>query len=247
MRIGGCVALVTGGSSGLGHATVLRLAEAGARVVLVDLPATAGEELAASEANIRFVAGDVTDVDDVEQAFRVAEEWGELRAVVHTAGVAFGVSVLGEDTKGALAGFRRIVDVNLTGTFNVVQHATRAMAKLDPVDGDRGVIVTTASIAAYEGTNPAYAATKGGVVSFTLPAARHLASSAIRIVSVAPGAFDTAMLRGAGASQVVEQVPHPHRLGRAPEFAALVEHVIDNAYINGAVLRIDGAARPHPY
>ncbi|MEU1548366.1 SDR family NAD(P)-dependent oxidoreductase [Nocardia sp. NPDC005745] len=243
MRIDDQVVVVTGGASGLGRATVNRLAAARARVVLVDLPGTAGDEVADAAENIRFVAGDVTDADDVEQAFRVADEWGPLRAVVHTAGIASPVSVFGENPKEALASFRRIVDVNLTGTFNVVQYAVRSMGQLDPVDGDRGVIVTTASIAAYEGTAPAYSATKGGVVSFTLPAARALAPSAIRIVSVAPGAFDTALLRGAGA-QVAGQVPHPHRLGDAPEFAALVAHIIENPYINGATLRIDGAMRP---
>ena len=246
MRLEGQVALVTGGAAGLGRAAALQLATVAARVVVVDLPGPAGDEVAATADNVTFVAGDVTSAGDMQRAFDVADEWGALRAVVHTAGVAVPISVHGEDPEQALASFRRIVDVNLTGTFNVVQYAARSMARLDPLDGDRGVIVTTASIAAYDGTNPAYSATKGGVASFTLPAARHLASSAIRIVSVAPGAFDTAMLHGAGASQVVEQVPHPRRLGHPVEFASFVHHVIENPYLNGVTLRIDGAARPHP-
>jgi NAD(P)-dependent dehydrogenase (short-subunit alcohol dehydrogenase family) len=246
VRIKDQVVLVTGGAAGLGRATALRLAQAGARVVVVDLPGTADHAVDDAAENMRFVAADVASADEIGEAFRVADEWGELRAVVHAAGVAFPVSVFGEDTKDALDGFRRIVEVNLTGTFNVVQHAARSMARLAVTDGDRGVIVTTASIAAYEGTNPAYSATKGGVASFTLPAARQLASLAIRVVSVAPGAFDTALLRGAGAAQVAEEVPHPHRLGHPAEFAALAQHIIENSYINGATLRIDGAARPQP-
>lgn len=244
MRLIDQVVLVTGSASGLGRAVAIRLAKAGARVVAVDLPGSAGGELAAD--NIRFVAGDVTSADDIENAFGIADEWGPVRAVVHAAGIAIPVSLRGEDPRGALADFRRIVDVNLTGTFNVMQYGVRSMLRLDPVDGDRGVIVTTASIAAYEGTYPAYSATKGGVVSLTLPSARALAGSAIRVVSVAPGAFETAMLIGEGATQVAKEVPHPPRLGDPSEFAALVEHVIENPYINGTTLRIDGAARPAP-
>ncbi|AQA04616.1 hypothetical protein BVC93_21780 [Mycobacterium sp. MS1601] len=247
MKLEGQIALVTGGAAGLGRAAALQLAQVAAHVVVVDLPGHSGDEVAAQADNVTFVAGDVTSAEDMNKAFGVADELGALRAVVHGAGVAMPISVHGEQPVEALASFRRIVDINITGTFNVMQYAARSMSRLEPRDGDRGVIVTTSSIAAYDGTNPAYAATKGAVVSLTLPAARRLASSAIRVVSVAPGAFDTAMLRGAGATQVVEQVPHPRRLGDPVEFATFVHHIIENPYLNGVTLRIDGAARPHPY
>lgn len=247
MKLDGQVVLVTGGAAGLGRAAALQLAQVASRVVVVDLPGSLGDEMTAMADNVTFVEGDVTSAGDMEHALGVADGYGALRAVVHTAAVVVPVSVHGEEPERALASFRRIIDVNVAGTFNVMQYAARSMARLEPRDGDRGVIVTTASIAAYDGTNPAYSATKGAVASLTLPAARHFASSAIRIVSVAPGAFDTAMLHGAAASHVVEQVPHPHRLGHPMEFAAFVQHIIENPYINGATLRIDGSARPHPY
>ncbi|RZI92431.1 MAG: SDR family NAD(P)-dependent oxidoreductase [Microbacterium sp.] len=244
------MAPVTGGASGLGLATVEHLTAAGARVVAVDLPDSDGQSIAAAIGDrVRFVAADVTEVQPLRTAFATASEWGPLRAVVHAAGVSKPVSLLGEDPETALTEFRRVIDVNLTGCFNVVQHAVREMAALEPTDGDRGVVVTTASIAAFDGINTAYSASKGGVAALTLPAARQLAALGIRVVSIAPGLFETPMLLGAGDAadeRLTAQVPHPRRLGQPREFAALAGHVIENPMLNGETIRLDAALRVTP-
>ncbi|MGY4099359.1 SDR family NAD(P)-dependent oxidoreductase [Nocardia sp. R16R-3T] len=250
MNIEGQVALVTGGASGLGLATVRHLAAAGAHVVLVDLPHSAGEAIAAtSNGHVRFAPADVTEVEALRSAFRLAVDTGPLRAVVHAAGISTPVSPWGEKPQEALDQFRRIVEVNLTGCFNVVQHAARVMSASELLDGDRGVVVTTASIAAFDGVNVAYSASKGGVAALTLPAARQLATAGIRVVSIAPGLFDTPMLTGAQdstAKQLISSIPHPKRLGYPDEFAALVGHIIANPMLNGGTIRLDGALRVSP-
>lgn len=249
MRLAGQVAVVTGGASGLGLAMVDWLITAGAQVVLMDLPGAVTSALRARlPGDVHIIAADVTDSTEIGEAFVVASGCGPVRAVVHAAGISRPVSVLGDNPQAAVDEFRRIVEVNLVGTFNVLQHAAKTMATSPLRDGDRGVVVTTASIAAFDGMNPAYSASKGGVAALTLPAARALASSGIRVVSVAPGLFETPMLAaGPVASEALStQVPHPSRLGRPEEFAALAGHIIENPMLNGEVIRLDGAYRVTP-
>ncbi|MCA1781676.1 MAG: SDR family NAD(P)-dependent oxidoreductase [Intrasporangiaceae bacterium] len=246
------VALVTGGASGLGGATAERLAADGAAVVIVDLPGSAGEQAANRLGQrARFCAADVRDPDAVQAAIDTARELGELRIAVSCAGVATPGRVVGRKGPLDLETFRTVVDINLIGTFNVLRLAAAAMLENEPVDGDRGVIVNTASIAAFDGQigQAAYAASKGGVVGLTLSAARDLADKLIRVVTVAPGTFETPMLAGLPeeARQVLaEQVPHPARLGDPAEFASLVRHIVDNSMLNGEVIRLDGALRMPP-
>jgi NAD(P)-dependent dehydrogenase (short-subunit alcohol dehydrogenase family) len=250
----GSVALVTGGASGLGAATARRLAAAGATVVVLDLPSSAGADLAASLPHrARFVAADVTDAEAVEGAVALAAGAGELRMLVCCAGVGPPARVVGRD--GApmpLAHFTRILDINLLGTFNAVRLAAARMVANPPnADGERGVVVMTASIAAFDGQigQAAYAASKGGIVGMTLPLARDLARDGVRVVCIAPGTFDTPLL--ASAPQHVRDalgaaVPFPPRLGRPDEYAALVEAIAGNAMLNGEVIRLDGAMRMPP-
>ena len=246
------VALVTGGASGLGEATVRRMHADGAAVVVVDLPTSAGEALAGELGErVRFVAADVRDEEQVQAAVDAAAELGTLRVVVTCAGVGTPGRVVGKKGPLALETFKSVVDINLVGTFNVLRLAAAAMLGNDPVDGDRGVVVMTASIAAYDGQvgQAAYAASKGGVVGLTLSAARDLADKGIRVVTVAPGTFMTPMLAGlpAEATAVLEQqVPHPSRLGNPVEYASLVRHIVDNPMLNGEVIRLDGALRMPP-
>jgi NAD(P)-dependent dehydrogenase (short-subunit alcohol dehydrogenase family) len=246
------VALVTGGASGLGEATTRRLHDGGAAVVIVDLPASAGEALAAELGDrARFCPADVRDESQVQAAIAVAQELGDLRVVVTCAGVGTPGRVVGRKGPMDLETFRNVVDINLVGTFNVLRLAAAAMIGNSPVDSDRGVIVMTASIAAYDGQigQAAYAASKGGVVGLTLSAARDLADKLIRVVTVAPGTFATPMLVGLPAEATAEleaQVPHPSRLGRPPEFASLVAHIVGNGMLNGEVIRLDGALRMPP-
>ena len=246
------VALVTGGGSGLGEATARRLHDAGAGVVIVDLPSSKGEALAAELGErARFVATDVRDEAQVQAAVTAATELGELRVTVACAGVATPGRILGRKGVHALEQYKTVIDINLVGTFNVLRLSAEAMAKNEPVDGDRGVCVMTASIAAYDGQvgQAAYAASKGGVVSLTLSAARDLADKGVRVVTVAPGTFATPMLAGLPeeATKVLEaQVPHPSRLGDPTEFGKLVGHVVDNGMLNGEVIRLDGALRMPP-
>ncbi len=246
------VALVTGGASGLGEATTRRLHEGGSAVVIVDLPSSRGQALASELGDrVRFSPADVRDEAQVQAALAVAADLGALRIVVNCAGIGTPGRVVGKKGPLDLESFRKVVDINLIGTFNVLRLAATAMLGNEPVDGDRGVIVMTASIAAYDGQigQAAYAASKGGIVSLTLSAARDLADKLIRVVTVAPGTFATPMLAGLpdeATAALEAQVPHPSRLGRPGEYAALVAHIVDNGMLNGEVIRLDGALRMPP-
>jgi NAD(P)-dependent dehydrogenase (short-subunit alcohol dehydrogenase family) len=252
MKLAGSVVLVTGGASGLGAATVRRLVAGGAQAVIVDRDVARGEARAA-ELGAVFAAADVTDPAQVEAAIARAGELGPLRVAVSCAGVGWASRTLDRTGKPHdLELFRTIVGVNLIGTFNVLRLAAAAMAKTEPTaEGERGVIVNTASVAAYDGQigQVAYAASKAGVVGMTLPAARDLAPSQIRVVTIAPGIFDTPMLgalpedkRAALATDVV----FPKRLGDPAEYGALVAAIVDNGYLNGETIRLDGALRMPP-
>ena len=249
MEITGAVALVTGGASGLGLATARRLAGAGARVVLVDLPSSDGEKVAAELGDgAVFAPADVTDEAAVTAALDAADGLGTLRVVVNCAGIATPGKVLGRGGVLALDAFERVVRVNLVGTFNVLRLAAARIAAADPVGEERGVIVYTASVAAFEGQigQAAYSASKAGIAGMTLPVARELASSLIRVVSIAPGIFATPMLAGLpqeAQDSLGKQVPHPSRLGRPEEFAALVEHIVEQP---DAQRRDDPPRRRHP-
>jgi NAD(P)-dependent dehydrogenase (short-subunit alcohol dehydrogenase family) len=241
----GASVLVSGGGSGLGRAVVTALSRKGANVLVLDLPGAHVSD----EPGVRFVPTDVTDPDQVRAA--VASVGGPLRAAVCCAGVATPGRILGRNGNLATADFARVVQVNLVGTFTVLSLAAEAMAQNDPVDGDRGVIVCTSSIAAYDGQvgQAAYAASKGGIASLTLAAARDLAEHAIRVVTIAPGLFDTPLMAGLSEEvrvSLAQTVPHPSRLGRPEEFADLVLHVLDNPMLNGEVIRLDGALRMPP-
>ena len=250
------VAVITGGGSGLGGATARRLVADGATVVILDLhgsaaPTLADELNAQREGSAAFVPADVRDEAQVQAAIEHASSLGELRVAVNCAGVATPGRVIGRGGPLALDTFKTVVDINLIGSFNVLRLAAAAMLSNEPVDGDRGVIVNTASIAAYDGQigQAAYAASKGGIVGLTLSAARDLADKAIRVMTIAPGTFETPMLAGlpGEVKEVLEkQVPHPSRLGRPDEYASLVRHIIDNPMLNGEVIRLDGALRMPP-
>jgi NAD(P)-dependent dehydrogenase (short-subunit alcohol dehydrogenase family) len=246
--------LVTGGGSGLGAATARRLAEGGASVVIADVNVEAGAKLAASLGErARAARTDVTDEASVEAAVALAlRELGGLHGAVCCAGIGTAERVLGKSGPHSLAAFRRVIEVNLIGTFNVVRLAAAAMAR-GPADasGARGILVNTASVAAFDGQigQAAYAASKGGIVSMALPIARELARSGIRVVTIAPGIFDTPLLASlpeAVRQSLGEQVPFPSRLGRPEEYAALVAHIIENDMLNGEVIRLDGALRMAP-
>jgi NAD(P)-dependent dehydrogenase (short-subunit alcohol dehydrogenase family) len=252
MELTGASALVTGGASGLGLATAQRLAAAGAAVTIVDLPSSAGAEVA-GEFGGSFAAADVTDPGQVAGAVAHAAASGPLRVVVNCAGIAPPAKVLDRDGEPTpLADFERIVRINLIGTYNVIAQASAAMARTEPTaDGDRGVIVNTASVAAFDGQigQPAYAASKGGVHAMTLPIARELARHGIRVVTIAPGIMETPMLKGlpqAAQDSLGQQVPYPQRLGRPDEYARLVAAIVDNGYLNGETIRLDGAIRMAP-
>jgi NAD(P)-dependent dehydrogenase (short-subunit alcohol dehydrogenase family) len=235
--------LVTGGGSGLGAAVAHNLAEAGANVVVADLKGEGAEE------NSRFVETDVTDEESVQAAVDAALESGSLHGAINCAGVAIAEKVLGRDGPHSLESFSKVVEVNLVGTFNVIRLAAAAMRQNEPSgSGERGVIVNTASVAAFDGQigQAAYSASKGGVVSMTLPIARELASHGIRVMTIAPGIFDTPMLAGLpedARESLGNQVPFPSRLGRPDEYAALVRHIVENEMLNGEVIRLDGAIR----
>ncbi len=246
------VALVTGGASGLGGATTRRLVADGAEVVIVDLAASPGADLAQELGDaVRFMPADVRDPAQVQAAIDVAQEQGELRIVVNCAGVGTPGRVVGRSGPHSLDSFQTVIDINLVGTFNVLRLAAVAMLGNEPVDGDRGVIVMTASIAAFDGQigQAAYAASKGGIVGLTLAAARDLADKGVRVMTIAPGTFATPMLAGLppeATAALEAQVPHPSRLGDPSEYAALVRHIIENGMLNGEVIRLDGALRMPP-
>jgi NAD(P)-dependent dehydrogenase (short-subunit alcohol dehydrogenase family) len=252
MNIDGSVALVTGGASGLGLATAQRLVAGGARVVVVDLASSPGAEAAARlGSSARFAPADVTDESAVAAALDTATELGTLRVAVNCAGIGTPGRVLGKRGVLPLADFANVVQVNLIGTFNVIRLAAERIATAEPLDGERGVIVNTASIAAFDGQvgQAAYAASKGGVVGLTLAVARDLADKLIRVVTIAPGLFKTPMLEGLpedAQASLGAQVPHPNRLGEPDEYAQLAEHIILNPMLNGEVIRLDGALRMAP-
>jgi NAD(P)-dependent dehydrogenase (short-subunit alcohol dehydrogenase family) len=245
VRIEGNTFLVAGGGSGLGAATTNMLSASGARVVVADLEGEAPEDG-------RFVETDVTDEESVRAAVEAAVGLGELRGAVNCAGIASAEKVLGREGPHPLDSFAKVVQVNLVGTFNVIRLAAEAMASNEPLEsGERGVIVNTASVAAYDGQigQVAYAASKGGVVSLTLPVARELARSGIRVMTIAPGIFDTPMMAGLpedARESLGNQVPFPSRLGKPGEYAALVKHIVENEMLNGEVIRLDGSIRMAP-
>ncbi|MCP9001829.1 SDR family NAD(P)-dependent oxidoreductase [Pseudarthrobacter sp. RMG13] len=268
MDVLGTVALITGGASGLGAATAKRLFDAGASVVLIDLPASAGAAYAAELNGTAssggttagraavFVPADVTNEAEVQAAVDTAVALGSLRIVVNCAGVATPGKVLGRDGVLPLDTFNRVIQVNLIGTFNVLRLAAAAMVSTEPVSTElggpeRGVIINTASVAAFDGQigQPAYAASKGAVAAMTLPLARELARSLVRVVTIAPGIFETPMMATLpqdAQDSLGRQVPHPSRLGRPAEYASLVAHIVENAMINGETIRLDGAIRMGP-
>jgi NAD(P)-dependent dehydrogenase (short-subunit alcohol dehydrogenase family) len=249
MNIAGSVALIAGGAAGLGRATAEALAARGASVVVLDLPTAA--DAVPTDTGLHFAAGDVRDPESVQAAVELAAGLGPLRIVVNCAGVGAPARTVRKGEPMSLEHFKTIVDINLIGTFNVCRLAAARMIANEPVDGDRGVIVNTASIAAYDGQigQVAYAASKGGIASLTLPLARDLAQYGVRCVTIAPGIFDTALL-GTLSEEVRASlgaaVPHPARLGTPPEYAQLAVQVVENPMLNGEVIRLDGALRMAP-
>lgn len=256
MDLQGASAIVTGGASGLGHATARRLAEAGAAVVVVDLPDREGETLRADAVaalgdRARFIAGDVTREETAEEAVAAALEAGPLRVLVNCAGVATPGKLVGREGPLSADVLAKVLAVNVVGTVAFMAHAAAAMKEQELWREDRGVIVNTASVAAFDGQigQIAYSASKGAVHSLTLPAARELASSRIRVVTVAPGLFETPMMAGlpeAAREALATKTPHPARLGRADDYALLVEQIVSNPFLNGETIRLDGAVRLEP-
>jgi NAD(P)-dependent dehydrogenase (short-subunit alcohol dehydrogenase family) len=254
MQLRGQTFLISGGASGLGAACGRRFAAAGGRVVLADVNQSAGESLAGELGrDARFVRTDVTDEASVQRAVDVAlEAFGGLHGAINCAGIGVAQRTLGREGPHPLADFVRVITVNLIGTFNVIRLAAAAMARGEPnAAGERGVIVNTASVAAFEGQigQAAYSASKGGIVGMTLPIARDLARDGIRVVTIAPGIFDTPMLGALPEPARVslgQQVPFPPRLGRPEEYAALAQHIVENEMLNGEVIRLDGAIRMAP-
>jgi len=252
MEIGNAAAIVTGGASGLGGATAAMLAARGAKVTLFDRDAAAGTAHATAIGG-RFAQVDVTDDAAIDAALAEAEAaHGIARILVNCAGIAPAIKTVGkENVPHPLAAFRQAIEVNLVGSFAVIARFAASLAATDPIGEERGVIVNTASVAAYDGQvgQAAYAASKGGVVGMTLPIARDLAQHRIRVMTIAPGIFLTPMLMGlppAAQESLGTQVPHPSRLGRPEEYAALVETIVTNPMLNGEVIRLDGAIRMAP-
>jgi NAD(P)-dependent dehydrogenase (short-subunit alcohol dehydrogenase family) len=254
MKIQGSTFLITGASSGLGAATAQRLANAGANILIADLNSEAGEALAADlGANAKFVKTNVASEEDVQGAVDTAvSTFGALHGAINCAGIAIATKVIGRNGPHDLDAFSKVIQVNLIGTFNVIRLAAAVMAASEPNGaGERGVIINTASVAAFDGQmgQAAYSASKGGVVGMTLPIARDLARSGIRVMTIAPGIFETPMLAGLpekARQSLGEQVPFPSRLGRPAEYAALAQHIIENEMLNGEVIRLDGAIRMAP-
>ena len=251
MKIKDGVFLISGGASGLGAATARHLAGLGGKVVLADLNEAAGRELASELAGV-FVRTDVALEADARAAVAAAAALGALRGLVCCAGVATPGKVLGKDGPLSLEAFERVIRINLVGTFNLIRLAAELMSKQQPnADGERGVVVNTASVAAFDGQigQPAYAASKAGVVGMTLPLARELARHGIRVMTIAPGIFETPMM--AGLPKEVQEslgkgVPFPPRLGRPAEYAQLVQAIVENPMLNGETIRLDGALRMAP-
>ena len=254
MRFDGETVMVTGGASGLGLATVEMVLAAGGRAAIVDINEDAGNAVVARHSGTTlFVRTDVTSAIDMERAVEMTlKTFGRLRGLVCAAGIAVAERVLPKEGVQPLEHFSRVINVNLIGTFNAARLAASAMASNAPTEsGERGVIVTTASVAAFDGQigQAAYAASKGGIVSLTLPLARELARIGVRVMTIAPGTFDTPLMAGlpeAARESLAQQVPFPSRLGRPPEYAALVRHIFENEMLNGEVIRLDGAIRMAP-
>jgi NAD(P)-dependent dehydrogenase (short-subunit alcohol dehydrogenase family) len=254
MKIAGSTTLITGGASGLGRATAERIRAAGGNVVLLDLAKSPGADVATTLGEgALFAPGDVTSADDVSAALEAAvKRFGGLQGLVNCAGIGTADKTFGKRGSADLAGFTRVIQVNLIGTFNCIRLAAERMASNTPnADGERGVIVNTASVAAFDGQigQAAYSASKGGIVGMTLPIARDLAELGIRVCTIAPGLFDTPLLAGlpeAARASLGKQVPFPSRLGQPPEYAALAVHIMENAMLNGETIRLDGAIRMQP-
>jgi NAD(P)-dependent dehydrogenase (short-subunit alcohol dehydrogenase family) len=246
--------LVTGGASGLGAACVRLLHKAGAGVVIADLNAELGEALAQELGErARFVTANVTDEETTRQAVQATvAAFGGLHVGINCAGIGSAEKVLGKDGPHSLAGFNKVIQVNLIGTFNVIRLAAEAMSQNEPTaGGERGVLINTASVAAFDGQigQAAYSASKGGIVGMTLPIARELARLGIRVMTIAPGIFDTPLLAGLPEPARIslgQQVPFPPRLGQPAEYAALAKHIVENEMLNGEVIRLDGAIRMAP-
>ena len=252
MQIKNSVFLVTGGASGLGAACVRMAAENGARVLIADVQAEAGEKLA-KELNVRFVKTDVTSEADGKAAVAAAlKEFGGLQVLVNCAGIALAERTLGKEAPHDLGRFQRVINVNVIGTFNMTRLAADAMAKASPnAGGERGVIVNTASVAAFDGQigQAAYSASKGAIVGMTLPIARDLSRNGIRVCTIAPGIFETPLLAGLpkeAQDSLGKQVPFPSRLGRPAEYAQLVKAIVEIEMLNAETIRLDGAIRMAP-
>lgn len=251
MEIQGNVFLITGGASGLGAAAARWLAGLGAKVVLADVNVAEGEALA-EKLGGKFVKCDVTREDDGKAAVATAQALGTLRGLVNCAGIAIGSKTVGRDGPHPLDAFSRVIQINLIGTFNMIRLAATAMSQGEPNgEGERGVIINTASVAAFDGQmgQAAYAASKGGVASLTLPVARDLSRSGIRVMTIAPGIFETPMMLAMPAdvqASLGQMVPFPPRLGKPSEYAMLVEQIVRNPMLNGEVIRLDGAIRMQP-
>ena len=254
MRLDGRTVIVTGGASGLGGATVDMIVRSGGRAVIVDVDEQTGSAAADRLGDkASFVRADVTSDEDVRRAIdTTVERHGGVHGLVCAAGIAVAERVLPREGVQPLAHFTRTININLVGTFNAIRLTAEAMAANTPNDaGERGVIVTTASVAAFDGQigQAAYAASKGGVVAMTLPLAREFARMGVRVMTIAPGTFDTPLLAGlpeAARESLAQQVPFPSRLGRPEEYAALVQHIFENEMLNGDVIRLDGAIRMAP-
>jgi NAD(P)-dependent dehydrogenase (short-subunit alcohol dehydrogenase family) len=249
VQIKDAVAVVTGGASGLGLATTKRLLDAGAQVVVIDL--RGADAVAELGDRARFAEANVTDPDSVSAALDVAESLGPLRINVNCAGIGNAIKTLSKNGAFPLDEFNRVVQVNLIGTFNVLRLAAERIAKTEPIGEERGVIINTASVAAFDGQigQAAYSASKGGVVGMTLPIARDLSRELIRVCTIAPGLFKTPLLGSLpeeAQKSLGGQVPHPARLGDPDEYGALAEHIISNPMLNGEVIRLDGAIRMAP-
>jgi NAD(P)-dependent dehydrogenase (short-subunit alcohol dehydrogenase family) len=252
MHIAGKVFVITGGASGLGAATAKYLVKSNAKVIIVDMNSELGEQIESELAPFaQFKKVDVTDEDSVKKLFKdIEKEYGQLNGLVNCAGIAPSAKILGRDGIHDLAMFQKVININVTGTFNMIRFAALLMSKyeLQVDEEERGVIINTASVAGYEGQigQTAYAASKGAVIAMTLPLARELAKNAIRVMTIAPGIMETPMLKGLAQNvqdALGQMVPFPQRLAKPEEYAKLAGHIIENSYLNGEVIRLDGAIR----